>query len=354
MSVVNKMIDNRAINSLMSPPEAAPLESFARASAGPSAEMQSKPTYPAALSQFPSPPVSPYAINSGPEIDRSLPIQDPILYPSQDSSVNAPAQSPLFTEDDDTITAQLVVDKHMAARKSSVVKYRDASPPRRDDYLLALTFKSQVFRKCQKNPKLWAAREKRILLEDRALRMGQQKPRPSPGKKFVESNSPRPIRPNHGGRNPPTTSDTVLKPSRKPAKPTAEPKAPRMATTREDKDFTELPDYAPPISSLPNKPNSLKVDWKGAPVDLRNDPHRHLLHDDEALLAGNLRLDCATYLTSKRRIFIARIEAMKIPKEFRKTDAQQACKIDVNKASKLWSAYEKVGWLDAKWFTKYL
>jgi hypothetical protein len=123
---------------------------------------------------------------------------------------------------------------------------------------------------------------------------------------------------------------------------------------REDKDFNALPDYCPPLSTLPNKPNSLKVDWRGAPIDLRADPHAHLLHPDEVHLAANLRLDCATYLTSKRRIFMKRIEAFNINKEFRKTDAQQACKIDVNKASKLWSAFDKVGWLDKKYILKYV
>jgi len=36
-------------------------------------------------------------------------------------------------------------------------------------------------------------------------------------------------------------------------------------------------------------------------------------------------------------------------KDFRKTDAQQACKIDVNKASKLWTAFDKAGWFQNKW-----
>jgi hypothetical protein len=70
-------------------------------------------------------------------------------------------------------------------------------------------------------------------------------------------------------------------------------------------------------------------------------------------LAANLRLDAATYLTSKRRMFIARLNCLKISKEFRKTDAQQACKIDVNKASKLWTAFDKVGWLDKHWVARF-
>jgi hypothetical protein len=82
------------------------------------------------------------------------------------------------------------------------------------------------------------------------------------------------------------------------------------------------------------------------PLDLTDHPHRYLMDPDEVMLASNLRLDCATYLTSKRRIFIKRIGSPRIGKEFYKTDAQQACKIDVNKASKLWQAFEKVGWLN--------
>jgi hypothetical protein len=127
-----------------------------------------------------------------------------------------------------------------------------------------------------------------------------------------------------------------------------------VAPNREDKDFDSLPDYTPSILTLPNTPGCLKVDWKGNPLDLSKDPNRALLHDEELSLAAALRLDCATYLTSKRRIFMRRIECAKIGKEFRKTDAQQACKIDVNKASKLWTAYERVGWLDPTHIERFL
>jgi hypothetical protein len=127
-------------------------------------------------------------------------------------------------------------------------------------------------------------------------------------------------------------------------------------STREDKDFNSIPDYCPPVDAVILRPNSMRVEWKGNPLDLSNDPNCHLLHPEEVQLASVLRLDCATYLTSKRRIFQARLECYlgrwggggRGKKEFRKTDAQQACKIDVNKASKLWQVYEKVGWLDER------
>lgn len=128
-----------------------------------------------------------------------------------------------------------------------------------------------------------------------------------------------------------------------------------VAPSREDVNFGSLPDFSPPLSTLPpNSANLLKAEWRGQALDLTNDPNRGLLHPAEIQLASTLRLSCATYLCTKRRIFQARIEAMRIGKEFRKTDSQQACKIDVNKASKLWTAYDRVGWLRQELFSHHL
>jgi hypothetical protein len=133
------------------------------------------------------------------------------------------------------------------------------------------------------------------------------------------------------------------------------PKPARPATNRDDTDYNALPDYCPPLDTLPKgNPKSLKAEWKGTVLDLSNDPDRHMLHEAEVPLAATLRLNCATYLCSKRRIFAARIDALRIGKEFRKTDAQQACKIDVNKASKLWQSFDKVGWFNPDYFRQYL
>jgi len=125
----------------------------------------------------------------------------------------------------------------------------------------------------------------------------------------------------------------------------------KVATKKktEDVDFESLPDLAPPTSTLDDG-RRLRTDWTATPLDLTHDPHRHLLHSAEVTLASALRLSCATYLCSKRRIFVARVNSMNKGKEFRKTDAQQACKIDVNKASRLWMAYDSVGWLDQSYF----
>lgn len=131
-------------------------------------------------------------------------------------------------------------------------------------------------------------------------------------------------------------------------------KTPRaLGTNRDDTDYNSLEDFSPPLETLGGNAKALKADWKGQMLDLSSDPDRHLLSAAELNLAATLRLSCATYLCSKRRIFEARVRALKVGKEFRKTDAQQACKIDVNKASKLWTAYERVGWFKPEHFQQY-
>lgn len=117
-----------------------------------------------------------------------------------------------------------------------------------------------------------------------------------------------------------------------------------------------LPDYSPSWDTLPttNTNKSMKVEWKGSIMDLSNDMLRDKLHPAELYVAQILRLPCSLYLDSKRRLFMSKVERMRQGLPFRRTDAQKACHIDVNKASRLYSAYEKVGWLDDKLFTKYL
>jgi len=131
----------------------------------------------------------------------------------------------------------------------------------------------------------------------------------------------------------------------------------RAAQKEKDYRFWLLPDYCPPLETLVNPKPLRNIDWNGKssnPLDLSNDEHRHYLHEAELRAAEICRLTCAQYLTTKRRIFMARLQCYKNKKEFRRTDAQQACNIDVNKASGLWVAYQSVGWLDPKHMEKFL
>jgi hypothetical protein len=326
--------------SLMSPPDAPPQDSFHEDPV----DTHMKARLDLDAPSFPlSPPVSPAtALARTASTAEPAPrvVRDPILYPHHEAPT---AAQPLFTDSRNDVSrdAQSVVDDHVAARSPS--RFRSASPPRPGDYALVLEFQSRVASAVATNARRWFVRELGYLEEARGAR---QYPKIAPARAPPRSHAPAGIR-----KKAPAAPRAPKAP--RPARPPPDPAVRRVQ--RDDKDFAALPDYCPPLSSLPpDRPAPLKVDWRGAPLDLSQDEHRHLLDPAELALAGVLRLDCATYLTSKRRIFMRRIEALRAGKEFRKTDAQQACKIDVNKASKLWQAFDKVGWLNPTWVAPYV
>ncbi|KAJ9132355.1 SWIRM domain-containing protein [Pleurostoma richardsiae] len=358
------------ISNLMSPPEPTPFDTFSHGQMATATRATATPGKASVPRPPLSPPISPFAKPAS-VIDPSHNtihgvVKDPILYPSSDVSSSPP--QPLFNEDGSSIETRRVVDEHVAARPTTLFDH--STPPEREHYELALYFQSEVMKKFMRNPRGWLRKEREQLLADRRANSGRCQVK-RPLKAIVPAEGTQPvIRVAFGGIPKPeaalsavTNSKSTIRvkvsrpirvnpqPNKSPRRvsPTPEPRSRTVAPNREDKDFASLPDYCPPLASLPSKQNSLKVDWKGNALDLSNDPFRHLLHPDELALAAGLRLDCATYLTSKRRIFMRRLDCFRIGKEFRKTDAQQACKIDVNKASKLWTAYEKVGWLNKEW-----
>ena len=351
------------ISSLMSPPEPPRVGSFSQESNLRPSTAHTPSDSRRAPGPIPllSPPISPTKYNDK-EMPDALspdgsPVRDPILYPVHEAT-NPSHQEPLFDRDEPG-DIQRTIDSHVAARSADL--FTSTSPPRREHYGLALAFKVEVMKKFVEDPKGWHRRELGYLLADRQARSKRNKiklqplmpakPQPirthaqrvakSTTKVAKHASTPRPIR-----SNAPTSSNSTST-QRSPAPETTSRRG--AAPNREDTDFESLPDFCPPTSTLPDKPNVLKVDWKGPPIDLSNDPHKHLVHKKEEELAAELRLKLSTYLTSKRRIFIRARECYKNGKEFRKTDAQQACNIDVNKASKLWTAFDKVGWLEKRW-----
>ncbi|EPX73322.1 clr6 L associated factor 1 Laf1 [Schizosaccharomyces octosporus yFS286] len=112
--------------------------------------------------------------------------------------------------------------------------------------------------------------------------------------------------------------------------------------------YEMLPDYSPDMSTLDKRAHSrpLRSEWKDPPLDLSNDEHRHLLHPAEIQLAATLRLPCLVYLDNKRRIFAEWHNRRSQGLSFRKTDAQRASRVDVNKASRLWKAFHDEGFFD--------
>jgi hypothetical protein len=281
--------------------------------------------------------------------------RDPPLYSSQD--VENLNNGPLFPQPD-----QAAIDSHIASHGSVCST---------DDYKLVLdTLSNMKFNTSvaagfnQNRAKWWATSLQTFAFYDEIKAKARTAAQVASTKKPTGTRTQRRLAPApEGGIRKKVTVPRVQrtpKPKRSPpqhifgdfAFPVKEslPKAPKIVTSRDDVDFNSIPDFCPPIDSLGHNVKALKADWKGAMLDLSMDPERHLLHEAEVNLAATLRLSCATYLTSKRRVFVARVQCGQRGKEFRKTDAQQACKIDVNKASKLWTAFEKVGWFDDRWF----
>ncbi|KAF1844770.1 uncharacterized protein K460DRAFT_405054 [Cucurbitaria berberidis CBS 394.84] len=368
------------VSSLLSPPEMkrsesfsssiapaypqSPFSSFNSASLKPAMETDIR-AYQAAVhanrDAYASPPISPFDTQSQKENVDMLEDQgsrDPQLFVSGDAAVPV-ADVPLFPPQESAEPAsQDIIAEHM---KSSDYAQLECKPSR-EDYELAISFRSTVFDLAVKNPRKWWEQERRF--DQYYGRPSGVEKRPAL-KKLAPAPSSRPRQPKVPLARLPPRAPRAPKAKRTPqaqiydsfdyTPASASPKPARPATNRDDTDYNALPDYSPPLDTLP-KGNSkiLKAEWKGTVLDLSNDPDRHMLHEAELQLAATLRLNCATYLCSKRRVFQARIDALKIGKEFRKTDAQQACKIDVNKASKLWQSYDRVGWFSPDYFRKYL
>jgi hypothetical protein len=150
--------------------------------------------------------------------------------------------------------------------------------------------------------------------------------------------------------------ETVVRrraPPSRPATPRSTGGSPAPQSRVHDLALSALTDYSPPVSSLSHS-RALRAEWKGAPMDLSNDPNVQQLHPAEVHLASVLRLPADVYLDSKKRLFAEKVHRMRHGLPFRRTDSQKACRIDVNKASRLFSAYERVGWLDDELFKKFL
>lgn len=360
----------------MSPPEAKPFESFSSAlspfteSHNPSFDGDTKlPPISADRKRtqsemdLPSPPVTPFTGNKKrrsniPEeqIERdeiSSPSRDPVLFPRNDSIADVIVEEPLFGP---ILPAEVVVDQHI---NSHMAKFRNKmNKPTRDEYLLALSCVPIVSSQYNRSPASWAKEERETLerqmaMMDRYHSGGLETKATASAANKRHSAQHRAQRTSRVKRTPRATPNQKALDSFE-TPPSLTSKQPRaLGTNRDDTDYNSLMDFSPSVETLGGNSKALKADWKGQMLDLSNDPDRHLLSPAELNLAATLRLSCATYLCSKRRIFEARLRALNVGKEFRKTDAQQACKIDVNKASKLWTAYERVGWFKPEHFQQY-
>ncbi|KAJ5937130.1 hypothetical protein N7454_004785 [Penicillium verhagenii] len=342
------------VSSLMSPPETKPLENFQHSpfTRNPSSLDIKLPPISADRKRtqsemdLPSPPVTPYTGTKKLEqMEREVgSSRDPVLFPRHESI--AGEEQPLFGPTHSTREA--VVEQHITSHMARFDNKRNK--PTRDEYLLALSCVPIVSAQYNRNPVAWAREERETLERQLAL---INRYRPTDLAANLKKIAPAPKKARTRVKRTPKSTPKQQSMDTFDSPPSAS-KSRALGTNRDDTDFQALQDFSPPLDTLGNNAKALKADWKGQMLDLSNDPDRHMLSPAELNLASTLRLSCATYLCSKRRIFEARVRALGVGKEFRKTDAQQACKIDVNKASKLWTAYERVGWFKPEFFHRHL
>lgn len=378
---------------LISPPEQTPYESFDQ---GQLATMNTSSMLPPMqrakgnpAQQPPSPPISPLKKPTN-QVQRTTPgsnVKDPILYPEE---LTGPAQ-PLFSNRRPSSVEAIDITRHMNARRQKPLKRGVKAPNRRDyeDFAYVVTAWNGAYERLRTDAERAAYQQAelaQVRLDDRA-RLGAHAGNHNnnkPTKKY-HTTSHKLLKAKPDGATI-TAKDVVAsatgphsphkitksgRPSAKPrakASPAAEEKKSKVSKTQTvDIDYNHIPDYCPPVDILDSKKMSIPSVSNPRPFE---DSELHLLsllHPQEQDLARNLRIGPATYLTTKRRIFVDRLYFYYFEKEvreeqeaegvrdklfvkdFKKTHAQYAGKIDVNKSSKLHEAFDSVGWFDRKW-----
>lgn len=295
-------------------------------------------------------------------------VKDPVLFPSaaQAGLPSSHASGPLF---DGTLAEQRLIadpiEEHMTKRRRTS---GDEYSPTRADYEMTLSSLTKLVSSYTSGPEQYIS-DQLDELDDYVARGARyagikRSTVPQRAETTVIVKRARTARKAPAEKLPPVKrvrvspreklqmsfdAEEAFEPARKDSTNIARKQSKEPKEYKEDADFSSLPDYSPPMSSLADNAKALKTEWRGNPLDLSQDPHKHLLHPAELALAATLRLSCAMFICTKRRIFAARREYFHEGRDFNKTAAQQACKIDVNKASKLWTAFDKVGWFDKKW-----
>jgi len=156
-------------------------------------------------------------------------------------------------------------------------------------------------------------------------------------------------------------------PRPRPAPKAVDPNAPPKVSKgqRTDAEFEEAltltasPIYYPPTDNLDKLgPNAMKVEWKSSKKVYSPQEYTRFqglkdvkFHPKEIDLAGTINMvHFAQYEESKRLIFTLWYERKSKGLSFTKTHAQQAAHVDVNKASALWTAFDKVHWFSDEAF----
>ncbi|KAI5298597.1 hypothetical protein KEM55_003207 [Ascosphaera atra] len=304
--------------------------------------------------ELPSPPFTPRRRTSHSSEQRPATAEDNAPEQSSNNEVHRQARSDFFMFDSTFSECLDVMEKHIDTNELNG-KVNGSQPPS-GDYLFTMSCVPTVVTQCKRDPMAWLQQEREYLEQlDRARRRRTGEPTPPPAEPTQRTMRTRTRKATTTGK-PAETPKKRTQPKRKPAKraPANNGDKPKRNSQKDTTRHEDLKDYSPPIETLAESDKTLRADWKGRPLDLSDDPDRHLLHPLEIQVASTLRLDCNAYLVCKRRLFKQRVDFLREGRNFHKTAAQQSCCIDVNKASALWIAFERVGWCNPKHFEQYL
>ncbi|CAO3652304.1 unnamed protein product [Cunninghamella blakesleeana] len=114
----------------------------------------------------------------------------------------------------------------------------------------------------------------------------------------------------------------------------------------QDKDIYDV-SWMPLWKDFDHRPH-IRVVWKGSPLMIHQLPYYHELHTNECSIASTLRLSPEQYLKCKRALILTAQVFYQHGLPFRKSDAQKVCRIDVNKTSCLWNAFNRLGWFQPR------
>ncbi|KAK6543218.1 hypothetical protein TWF694_007118 [Orbilia ellipsospora] len=313
------------------------------------------------LSGILSPPPSPFIARQVSEVPSdlgpSILNRDPVLFDLPLSDEN---QRPLFESSEQFRELPVAISEPEFHTTSSPSK-RDILSQRKE--VQTPKFKSTAWQDCFRNPLEYYHRERAYLKQQISSAKMARSTKP-----VALSITPATIPVGHKKmhqRSRSTGSEIATSPKEKIrinrhsdnkiTKPKFSRQSKPVTTTRKDVHFSTVEDVTPSVDLLPDNPRCLHVDWSGAPLDISSDPDRNLLHKAEQHLASTLKLSCGQYLTQKRLIFLERVTRLRAGNPvFSRTHAQQVCHIDVNKASRLFAAFEKVGWLSPQALKHYL
>ncbi|KAK6527866.1 hypothetical protein TWF281_009134 [Arthrobotrys megalospora] len=306
-----------------------------------------------------SPPPSPFIgrqISEVPsDLGPSILNRDPVLY---DAPLNDENQRPLFELSE--------LDRESSALPLKSISVSITNSPKTQQVrkeVAVPTFRSTAWQDCFKDPREYFRRERLFLRQQINSAKAARSVKPTVQSITPKATTPGPKKSHQRSRS--SGSEIMASPrdkvrihrnaDNKVVKPKFSRQSKPVTTTRKDIHFSTIEDVTPSVELLPDNPRCLHVDWSGAPLDISNDPDRQLLHKAEQHLASTLKLSCGQYLTQKRLIFLERVTRLRAGNPvFSRTHAQQVCHIDVNKASRLFAAFEKVGWLSPQALKQHL